>query len=175
MLSLLDREEVEPEEEEEKDEVKPVKYSRSASDLESKYAQKCKQISFQIYESIEKTATEIERGGSDKISITTVRGWLSSLRQLNCCLSQYAHASVARVDRLQVEIALAQNSMASDLLDREACHTTTLEAIHNSYAGDSVERAMQFVAQMRSTMSPFTEEKTHGYFGAERCVRSNHS
>ena len=171
MIAIHDSEQFD-EDDEEEEEVKPVRHSTAAVDLETKYAKICKELSFKLHESIQKTANEIENGEGCEISSKIIHEWLHDLKKLNCSLSQYAHASVARVDRLQVEIALANNSMASDLLDREACHTATLEAIHNSHAGDSVERAMHFVSQMRCNSAPFTAEGTQGYFGAARCVLS---
>jgi hypothetical protein len=163
--------------------------TKTTTDIEKEYAQRCKTLSHEIYSSIEKLATELESGNPCCVSVDTARGWLASLRELNICISQYARASVARVDRLQVEAALAHNAMASDLLDREACHTTTLEAIasaqlpcyrpdessqpsssSDSRPGDSVDRAMQLVMQTHSNTAPFTSEGTHGYFGAPRCL-----
>ena len=165
--------------------------SRTGKNIEEAYAQRCKTLSHELYSSIDELASGVENGTLCGVSVDTARVWLSSLRELNVCLSKYARASVSRVDRLQVEIALAHNAMTADLLDREACHTTTLEALaaaqllpgqgqdrHSQPAssssdvrtGDSVERAMNLVMQLHSNTAPFTSEVAHGYFGAPRCT-----
>ena len=191
MLALHDSEAAETAPDEE--DAPPTARPQTASDIEKQYAQRCKALSYEVYSSIETLVTQLESGIPDAVSVETARSWLSNLRDLNCCLSQYARASVSRVDRLQVEIALAHNAMASDLLDREACHTTTLEAVtatqlavssavpeaasqpsssSDARPRDSVERAMQLVTQLRSSTAPFTAEGTQGYFGASQCLGS---
>ena len=167
---------------------------------EEALAARCKKMSYDLYASIGELASvaegqmqlsdEVGEIPARAIAVTTeqVREWLSALRELNCSISEYARASVARVDRLQVEIALAQNAMASDLLDREACHTHTLETItrlqldaesaavpQTSSSRDRitpstrVARAMKIVMQLHSGTAPFTSNEPQGYFGACNC------
>ena len=166
---------------------------------EEAIAARCKKLSYDLYVSIDELAS-VAKGQrmmvqtSDEASLRSitvtaeqVQAWLSALRKLNCSISEYARASVARVDRLQVEMALAQNAMAADLLDREACHTHTLETItqlqldEESAASQTssararvapstrVARAMNLVMQLHSSTAPFTSNEPQGYFGASNC------
>jgi hypothetical protein len=175
--------------------------SKSAdAHAEEALAARCKKLSYDLYASINELASMAEGQSmvqtSDEASVRSitvtaeqVRAWLFALRELNCSISEYARASVARVDRLQVEMALAQNAMASDLLDREACHTHTLETItrlqldEESAAASQasaaraarvtpstrVARAMKLVMQLHSSTAPFTSNEPQGYFGAGNC------
>jgi hypothetical protein len=177
-----------------------VSQSKSAdAHAEELMAARCKKISFDLYTSINQLASVAEmqmttttiddETFTPSIAVTTeqVRAWLSALKELNCSISEYARASVARVDRLQVEMALAQNAMASDLLDREACHTHTLETITRlqldedsaptprdtsgraRVAPTRVARAMNLVMKLHSSTAPFTFNEPQGYFGASNC------
>lgn len=167
---------------------------------EEELAARCKKLSYDLYVSIDELVSVAEarqsmvvqtsdEASARSIIVTAeqVQAWLSALRELNCSISEYARASVARVDRLQVEMALTQNAMASDLLDREACHTHTLETItqlqldEESAASQTssararatpstrVARAMNLVMQLHSSTAPFTANEPQGYFGASNC------
>lgn len=142
----------------------------------------CKKLSFDIYTSINKLSYTAEDQSKDiNVPIDTMRSWMEQLKELNCRISEYTRASVARVDRLQIEIQLAQNAMASDLLDREACHTHTLEAIGRLQTGEEpsssvtplssarVTRALKLVMQWNASTKPFTETEAQSYFGAAQC------
>jgi hypothetical protein len=159
----------------------------SDADIEQTYATRCKALSFDIYTLVDTALNDVESGRTSSISAHQAREWKEKLRELNCCISSYARAAVSRVDRMQIETALVHNAMASDLLDREACHTNTLEVIagletthgdtgpsEETRAVDHVSRALQLVSQMHSSTAPFTSEKPHGYFGAPSCL-SHHS
>jgi hypothetical protein len=150
------------------------------ADIEAVYAARCKELSYELYTLIDNAVKQVECGTSTEISLDSTREWRSKLHELNCSVSQYARAAVSRIDRMQIETALVHNSMAADLLDREACHTHTLEAIASielasrdegvPSSSSSVNRAMQLVAQMHAGSAPFTCEKPNGYFGASRCL-----
>lgn len=172
----------------------------SSGTIEEDLAARCKRLSYDIYTSIDQLASMAEgqsmMQSTDETSTASItvtaehlREWLSALRELNCSISEYARASVTRVDRLQVEMALAQNAMASDLLDREACHTHTLETItrlqfeEESAAAPQtlssararaapstrVARAMKTVIHLHASTAPFTSNEPQGYFGASKC------
>ena len=150
--------------------------------MEEALAKKCKRLSFDLYTSIDRLASVAEQD-TVSVDLNELRAWLATLRELNCCISEYACASIARVDRLQIEMALAQNAMASDLLDREACHTHTLETITKLQLEEEapppttrgrtpstrVVRAMQAVVRMHASTAPFTANAPLGYFGAAEC------
>jgi len=140
----------------------------------------CKKLSFDIYNSINQLSYAAEDQSKNiNVPIDTINSWMDQLKELNCRISEYTRASVARVDRLQIEIQLAQNAMASDLLDREACHTHTLEAIGRLQTDDEpsttplssarVARALKLVMQWKASTKPFTSNEPQGYFGASQC------
>lgn len=161
-----------------------LRLESSDAQAEEQIASQCKQLSYELYTAIDALASAVEHPTTPTttvpIPMDTLRAWLCKLRELNCTISEYARASIARVDRLQIDAALAQNAMASDLLDREACHTHTLETISRMQLDDGqamstrVARAMKQVMQLHATTAPFTFSAPQGYFGAADCTGANH-
>jgi hypothetical protein len=157
---------------------------------EEKIAAECREISYALHSAIFALAEQADAEMSDDaedatitVSRRDVHGWLEQLRELNVKVSQYARMSVARADRLQIEIAMTHSAMASDVLDRESCHTHTLESIAALQTSDSasgstdapqtaanaVSRAIRLVTSLHSSTAPFSSTEPLGYFGAAEC------
>lgn len=159
---------------------------------EEQVAQQCKQLSFKLYNEI--LALSQQADGDDEVVAPRedVTRWLKELRQLNVQIGQYARMSVARADRLSIEMALCHTEMANDVLDREATHSHTLEAIASlqlsggdgatggSSSSDAhvsnpvaVTRAVRLVNALNGSTSPFTTPEHVGYFDAGLAMAAN--
>lgn len=148
---------------------------------EEAYASRCKQISFDLHSEISKFVDRLEKGEAADLDADDARGWMGQLRELNCLLSTYARVATTRVDRMKVEIMVAQSSMASDMLDREACHTLTLESLSKMLAADSaslgtsappsanrVLRTTAMISAMQASTTALTTENTSCFFDAPK-------
>lgn len=184
MLSLRDSEEQAP---------PPAPAPPRELKREEQVAQACKQLSYKLYTEI--MALSEQADGDDEVVAprADVVRWLKELRELNVQIGQYARMSVARADRLSIEMVLCQTAMANDLLDREATHTHTLEAIAglqlsdggaavgsggaDAYVSNSVAvtRAVRLVNSLNGGTSPFTTPEHVCYFDAGVAVAANRS
>jgi hypothetical protein len=100
----------------------------------------------------------------------TLRAWVKEIRQLNQGVGALSRLAAQRVDRLHVEISLMQNAMLSDVLDREATHTRTLEEIVELSSVGEVARAMRVVNHLHSGTTSLTSDAPLAYFGSEVCA-----
>lgn len=166
MIALADSEQQPP--------PQPTQPHKHRADVLAVY---CKKLSFDIYNAINEIASIVENSNhTTQVPTARLNEWTSHLKELNCRISECACANTTRVDRLQIEMELMQNSMASDLLDRESVHTNTLETINQICAADEtsssttrVSRAVKIVSAWNASTKPFTCTEPMGYFGAADC------
>lgn len=106
----------------------------------------------------------------EEVEHETLRAWVKEIRQLNQGIGALSRLAAERVDRLHVEISLMQNFMLSDVLDREATHTRTLEEIVKLGPVGEVARAMRVVNHLHNGTATLTSDAPGSYFGSEICA-----
>ena len=113
-----------------------------------------------------------EAGNSLCVDRAVLSGWFARLKGANKAISRYVRAVAGERDRTDVECHMLKHAMVSDVLDREAAFTETLEAIAAADGGqhDKVARAMRFVASVNGSLSALTPEATLDGSLAADCV-----
>ena len=104
------------------------------------------------------------------VPIETLRGWAADVHELNRGIGAQSRVSAQRLDRLNVELSLMHTTMLSDLLDREATHTHTIEEIIRVGSNNEVGKAMRIVHQLHGGTSNLTTDAPLSYFGAATCA-----
>lgn len=166
---------------------------------EEAIAEVCRKLSYALYHEF---GSLVDANADDeavvRLPVKAARSLMARLKNLNQHVGAYAAAAVARVNRLQTELLLAQNAMARDVLDREATHTSTLKAIttfelENSpsvavaatstapsataaaeaatRANTAVGRVSRLMLQMHASTASLTSEPAVGYFTAAECLK----
>ena len=136
------------------------------------HARLCKSETYQLCMEIE---TVLRACTDESLSVerSVLSTWFTRLKGANKSISRYVRAVAGERDRADVEMHMLKHAMLSDVLDREAAFTETLEAIAEADVGqqhDRVARAMRFVASANGSLSNLTPENSSEGASAAACV-----
>lgn len=112
--------------------------------------------------SAEEDVVQVPRG--------VLSAWAAEVFEVNKGVGAQSRVAAQRLDRLTVELSIMGNAMASDLLDREATHTHTIEEIVRVTSHAEVAKAMRVVSQLHGGTSHLTTDVPLSYFGAATCA-----
>ena len=137
------------------------------------HAALCKQQTFQMCMEIDELLGGCD-GSATSVAVDreVMRGWFAKLKKANKAISKYVRAVVNERDRRDVETQILKHSMMSDVLDREATFTQTLEAVVAAEGGnqDRVARAMRFVASVNGALAGLSPEADADSSPSELCA-----
>ena len=153
---------------------------------EHKIGQVCKQASFELHAEM---AECLDDSDDDVLSISrsTVSEWMQTVFELNARINQYTKLTTARIDRVNIDQALLRQSFLSDVLDREATHSATLETLvrvqdqvaakaggssSNSAYKSPVMRAAAVVCMAREATKTLTSDVELYYVDASDCANA---
>ena len=100
----------------------------------------------------------------------TLIDWCSQLKEANKSISRYARAVTATSDRAEIELHMLKHAVFSDILDREASYTETLEALSSTEPGrDRLAKAMRFVSSVNIGLSTLAGDAPGSTEGTKIC------
>ena len=130
----------------------------------------CKKSTFSLCMEIKKA---LKSGSDDSVVVSRkdLENWFSRLKEANKSISRYVRTVSVEHQRSEVELHMLRHSMFTDILDREASYTETLEAIASiDGKQEKVARAMRFIATLNSGLSSLAAEETVLDTCVEKCA-----
>ena len=115
----------------------------------------------------------VKSNSGDAVSVerAVLKDWFSRLKDTNKSISRHARMTAVECERSSIELHMLKHAMFTDILDREASFTETLEAIASTDAGkEKVARAMRFVASVNGGLSGLSAENVPVSDGVQKCA-----